>query len=225
MKIWIGFDEREQLAFDVARRTAWSFGHRALPLLSDRLRFSGMLTRPVDTRGGTFDLVSGCAQSTAFAVSRFFVPLLAHSGWSLFVDCDVVFLRDPAELLELADESKAVMVVKHPPLPKTSKKMDGQAQTAYPRKCWSSVTLWNCEHPANRRLNLAMLNQWPGRDLHAFGWLADDEIGELPDAWNWLVNVRPKPENPAIAHFTEGGPWLPGWTPREHDEVWLKAAA
>ncbi len=46
----------------------------------------------------------------------------------------------------------------------------------YPRKLWSSVMLWNCEHPANRRLNLQMLNQWPGRDLHAFRWLADGPV-------------------------------------------------
>lgn len=225
MRIWIGHDAREQAAFDVASKTAISFGHQVTPLHSARLRMSGMLTRPIDTRDGTFDLNSGSSQSTDFAVSRFAVPLLAHSGWALFVDVDVVFLRDPVELLELADSSKAVMVVKHPPLPKGGTKMDGQEQKVYPRKCWSSVVLWNCDHPANHRINLAMLNQWPAAKLHAFGWLADSEIGKLPEEWNWLVNVRPKPANPAIAHFTEGGPWLPGWASREHDDIWLKAAA
>lgn len=225
MVIWIGHDSREQAAFDVASKTASRFGYQTKPLYADRLRMSGMLTRPIDSRYGLYDFNSFSSQSTEFAVSRFFVPLLTHSGWALFVDVDVVFLRDPAGLLKLADDSKAVMVVKHPPLTMGGTKMDGQEQKLYARKNWSSVVFWNCDHPANKRINLSMLNQWPAANLHAFGWLADSEIGELPEEWNWLVNVRPKPANPAIAHFTEGGPWLPGWTPREHDDIWLKAAA
>jgi hypothetical protein len=114
------------------------------------------------------------------------------------------------------------MVVKHPPYALTDTKMDGQKQTSYARKLWSSVMLLNCDHQSHARLNLTMLNQWPGRDLHAFKWLADDEIGELPNTANWLVGMMPKPERPIIAHFTLGGPWLPGWQPHEHDELWIK---
>jgi hypothetical protein len=29
--------------------------------------------------------------------------------------------------------------------------MDGQAQTRYARKNWSSVMVFNCDHPANER--------------------------------------------------------------------------
>jgi len=170
-----------------------------------------------------YDLHSNAPQATDFAISRFFVPLLAHTGWALFTDCDVVFLRDPHELFAHADHSKAVMVVKHPPLDGTADKMDGCTQTRYARKNWSSVAFFNCDHPANRRLNLTTLNQWPGRDLHAFGWLADSEIGELSDEWNWLVGVRPKPAMPAIAHFTLGGVWLKTWPGAEHDDIWLEA--
>jgi lipopolysaccharide biosynthesis glycosyltransferase len=72
-----------------------------------------------------YDLHSNAPQATDFAISRFFVPLLAHTGWALFTDCDVVFLRDPHELFAHADQSKAVMVVKHPPLDGTADKMDG----------------------------------------------------------------------------------------------------
>lgn len=167
---------------------------------------------------------SSAPQSTDFAISRFFVPILAHSGWALFTDCDVVFMRDPHELFVHCDPSKAVMVVKHPALEDTTSKMDGQVQQRYHRKNWSSVIWWNLDHPANRRLNLTTLNQWPGRDLHAFGWLADSEIGELPAEWNWLVNVRPKPALPAIAHYTQGGPWFKTWPGAEHDNIWLEAA-
>lgn len=223
MRIFIGYDSREQAAYDVARHTAESFGCSVTPVFEDQLRAQGLLTRPLDRRGGMYDMNSNAPQSTDFAISRFFVPLLAHTGWALFADCDVVFLRDPRELLKLARNEFAVMVVKHPPLNDTTEKMDGQPQTRYARKNWSSVMLLNCDHPANRRLNLNSLNQWPGRDLHAFGWLADSEIGELSQDWNWLVNVRLQPAYPAIAHFTRGGPWIPGWEQQPFDDVWLKA--
>lgn len=221
MRTWIGFDPREKEAYAVAAKTATAFGCDVVPIYEQRLRDAGLLTRPLDRRGLMYDLNSSANQSTEFAISRFFVPILQHSGWALFADCDVVFLRNPAELLRIANPKKAVMCVKHINLPVGEPtKMDGQVQTVYARKNWSSVMLINSDHRAHRRLNLATLSQWPGRDLHAFDWLHDSEIGELPAEWNWLVGIQPKPANPAIAHFTLGGPWLPNWTPKEHDDIW-----
>jgi len=101
--------------------------------------------------------------------------------------------------------------------------MDGQPQTQYPRKNWSSVMLFDCDHPSNRRLNIDMINTLPGRDLHRFCWLRDDEIGELDPEWNWLVGEQPKPENLGVAHFTLGGPWLPNWEEHPHDGIWKEA--
>lgn len=225
MKIYIGHDSREQSAFDVAARSAVAFGCDVVPLREETLRASGMLTRTTDTRGQAWDFNSGAPQSTSFAIARFFVPLIAHSGWCLFVDCDVIFLRDPNELAKVADDKFAVMVVKHEAMRLESTKMDGQVQTSYPRKLWSSVMLWNVDHPANRRLNLQMLNQWPGRDLHALKWLADSEIGELDPEWNWLVNCQTKPLSPAVAHFTLGTPNMPGHEEDEHAELWNSYAS
>jgi len=124
--------------------------------------------------------------------------------------------------MDHADPSKAVMVVKHDHR-QEGMKMDNQPQQSYPRKNWSSVMLFNCNHSANRRLTVEDVNRRPGRDLHRFYWLHDDEIGELPPEWNWLVGVQPKPKHPKIAHYTLGGPWLPGWRPQEHDDLWLEA--
>lgn len=225
MRIYIGWDSREVEAYDVAAKTARHYGCSIHPVYEGRLRESGLMTRPLDRRLLMYDLNSGANQSTEFAISRFFVPLLAHSGWALAVDCDVVFMRDPNLLMEFADIEKAVIVVKHPPQSIASKiKMDGQIQTGYERKNWSSVVLWNCDHTANKRLNLMMLNQWPGRDLHAFKWLSDEEIGELPPEANWLVNVQPKPEDPIIAHFTLGIPTMGGHAADEYAEIWTEAS-
>ncbi len=170
------------------------------------------------------DLISGERTSTEFKYSRFLVPILCQSGWALFTDCDVVFLRNPTEMLREIEPGKAVYVVKHEHAPAEATKMDGQPQAAYPRKNWSSVILWNVDHAANRRLTLHDVNTRPGLWLHQFGWLADEEIGTLYPAWNWLVNVQPMPMGVGIAHFTLGGPFNDGWKGAEHDEIWRDAA-
>lgn len=220
MRIYIGEDSRTQAAFNVAERTAERFGCEVIPLNEERLRLSGILTRPMDRRGGMYDINSAAPQSTEFAISRFAVPLLAHAGWCLYADSDVLFVRNPNALESLADPSKAVMVVKHEPMREEGHKMDNQLQTWYPRKNWSSIVLWNVLHPANRRLNLITLNQWPGRGLHAFDWLSDSEIGELPSEWNHLVGVDPYREDPAILHFTLGTPDMPGYEDCEYADRW-----
>jgi hypothetical protein len=228
MKVYIGFDQREEQAYEVAQKSLRRFwpGAPVEALKSDRLAACGLLRRLQDRRTGIYDLASNAPCATDFAISRFLVPILSQSGPALFVDSDVVFFADPRDLLEYFDPDKAVIVVKHPHLAEVGRKMDGQLQLAYRRKNWSSVMLFNCDHPANRRLSLQDVNERPGRDLHAFYWLHDDEIGELPAEWNWLVNVQPKPAEPKIAHFTLGGPFLPGWDTgaHEHDALWLEAS-
>jgi hypothetical protein len=225
MMLYMGFDEREKIAYDVACRSLRRFWDiEPTPLDAEKLAASGILRRMQDRRGRIWDLPSNASCSTDFAISRFLTPILAQTGWALFVDCDVVFLDDPRKMLTEADATKAVQVVKHGKLQRGGLKMDGQDQTIYQRKNWSSVCLYNCDHPANRRLSLQDINERPGRDLHSFYWLADSEIGDLSPEYNWLVNVQPKPERPRIAHFTEGGPFTVGWQGAEHDEIWHEAA-
>lgn len=225
--IYIGYDAREQAAYDVAVRSICRRARgplpRITPLNAQRLAENGMIRRPVDTRGHRYDIISNAPMSTDFAITRFVVPFLAQTGWAMFVDCDVVFLEDAAELFALADPQYAVMCVKHDFQSLTGTKMDGQAQVPYPRKLWSSVMLWNCDHPANKRLSLRDVNERPGRDLHALYWLADNEIGALPPEWNWLVGVQPRPADAKLAHFTLGTPDLPGVAPLEEHVVWWTA--
>lgn len=224
MKVFIGFDQREAEAYRVAVKSLKAVSPTALvtPLDADRLGACGLLRRTTDLRGGIYDLPSNAPASTAFHVSRFLVPHLAQSGWALFCDSDVVFLRPVEELFAHADNRYAVMVVKHHQAG-GGMKMDGQVQTIYARKNWSSVVLWNCDHPANRRLSLQDVNERPGRDLHAFYWLNDSEVGEIPHEWNWLVNVTEMPVSPSLAHFTMGGPFLKDWVGAKHDEIWMNA--
>jgi lipopolysaccharide biosynthesis glycosyltransferase len=158
--------------------------------------------------------------ATEFACSRFLVPRLAQSGWALFMDCDMLVRTDLLKLFNQADPDKAVMVVKHNHQPPEGIKMDGQAQTRYARKNWSSVILWNVEHPANAALTMELVNTVPGRDLHRFCWLEDDLIGELHPKWNWLVGHSDPEVDPAIVHFTDGIPTMHGYEDCEYADEW-----
>jgi len=226
VKHYIGYDDRERDACTVAVKSLLRVSPQAdITLLDiDQLAAQGLLRRPVDKRGPMYDFMSNANASTDFAISRFLVPIICQQGWAMFTDCDVVFLADPHELLRQVNPSKAVYVVKHRYIPKEGIKMDGQIQTIYSKKNWSSVMLFNCDHPANRRLSLVDVNERRGLDLHQFYWLHESEIGELPAEWNWLVGVQPKPDAPKLAHFTLGGPWLPTWKQSEHDELWWEAS-
>lgn len=227
LKVYIGYDSRQVAAHQVAAYTLQKHARKpvsAVSLSLERLERSGLLRRPREYLDGRmWDTLSDAPMSTEFAISRFLTPLLAQTGWALFVDSDVVFMDDVNKLLSLADPKYAVMCVKHIEGRAQSIKMDGQIQTQYARKNWSSVMLFNCEHPSNQCLTLAGINNLPGRDLHRFYWLEDSEIGALPSEWNWLVNVEEIPSNPKIAHFTLGGPWFDDWKSVTYDWLWNKA--
>jgi len=228
--IFVGYDSRAPQAYAAAERSAMvmsAYRARVRPLDAADLRRQNLLWRPTttDADGNLFDVLSNAPQSTEFAITRFLVPFIHPQGWCLFVDQDVIFLADPAELFDLVDSRFAVMVVKHQMPDTGDTKMMGQKQTSYPRKNWSSVCLVNASHPAHFRLSVGMVNQYPGDLLHRFFWLRDSEIGELPPEWNWLVGVQPKPFSPKLAHFTLGGPWIPGWKGAQYDEIWTDIAA
>jgi len=134
-------------------------------------------------------------------------------------------MSDLEMLFNLADSDYAVMVVKHEHEPVAHYKMDGAAQTRYFRKNWSSLILWHNEHPAHGRLTPWHVNNFPGSWLHAFSWLDDSEIGELPVTWNWLSGVsEPFTGNqiPAAIHYTLGVPTTPGCEATPLADLWFK---
>jgi hypothetical protein len=188
----------------------------------DTLRRGGLYNRPTDNfEGQLWDVLSDAPMSTEFAISRFLTPILARQGWALFTDCDMLVRKDIEGLLNLADDKYAVMCVKHRHhVPEGSLKQFGNLQVNYSCKNWSSVMLFNCDHPANQALTVEMINTLPGRDLHRFCWLEDDYIGALPPEWNWLVGISPPIDDPAIVHFTEGTPDIVGYENTAFAEEW-----
>jgi len=193
----------------------------------------GLYTRPTSlttTRHGQrkiYDMLSrredyDGSMATEFGISRFLVPSLALNGWALFMDCDMLARGNLVRVFDLCDDSKAVMCVKHDYQPQSEVKMDGQQQTKYGKKNWSSFMLFNCDHPDNRALTLDLVNTARGIDLHRFCWLKDEDIGELPEEWNWLVDHSPPSKIPMVVHFTEGGPWMTGYEDVPFAVEWRK---
>lgn len=229
--IWIGWDPREADAFTVAHETAQAFAP-GVPVNSidlRELRKRGLYWRPTSRRNGNlWDLISDAPMSTEFAISRFMTPFLAGEGLALFMDGDVMVRSDLTNLFDGIDPSKAVSVVQHHFAPPEGVKMDGQTQTRYARKNWSSVCVFNADHPSNRALTTDLVNTLPGRDLHRFCWLRDDEIAALDPKWNWLAGHSNPAIDPAIVHFTEGVPSMDGYADQPHAAEWfghLRAAA
>jgi hypothetical protein len=228
---FVGWDSRDSIAYRVC--VASLRGRAGLPVHAHRLdakdlQRSGLYRRPTERRDGhLWDVVSAAPMGTSYAVARFFAPLVARERgvagpWILVCDGDLLWRADVRGLLDAADPAKAVMCVRHAQAEAGGAKLNAGPQTAYPRKNWSSMMLVNLDHPANARLTPELLNTAPGRDLHAFGWLDDDDVGGLDEDWNWLEGWSPAPPSPPrVVHYVRGGPWLPGCGSVAYADLWL----
>jgi lipopolysaccharide biosynthesis glycosyltransferase len=214
-RIFVGWDSREPEAYDVC---AHSIARHAsipvaiTPIKQEELRERGLYWRERDPLA-----------STQFTYTRFLTPLLAgYRGHALFCDCDFLWTADIAQLVALIDPAKAVSCVQHDHRPPEDTKMDGAVQTRYPRKNWSSLMLFNCAHPSVRKLDAETVNTESGAYLHRMQWAADDEIGALPETWNWLEGwcARPPQGVPSVIHYTRGGPWFEQWQTVDYADLW-----
>ena len=215
IRVFIGFDPREAVAFNVL---AYSIQARStVPVSISAVKLSQLRTALTRARHPL--------QSTDFSLSRFLTPYLSDfSGWSLFMDCDMLMLDDIANLWKLRDERFAVMVVKHDHRPRETTKFLGESQSAYEKKNWSSVVLFN--NARCRALSPEYVNQASGLDLHQFKWLgSDDLIGELPRGWNHLVGYDAPSREVSVVHYTLGGPYFAEYADCEYADDWRSARA
>jgi hypothetical protein len=215
LRVFVGWDQREPVAYDVCR---YSLERRSSipldirPIKLEDLRARGLYWRQEDPLA-----------STEFTYSRFLTPALADfTGMALFCDCDFLWLADIAGLIHAAESGKAVHCVQHDYRPSEAVKMDGRAQTQYPRKNWSSLMLFDCAHPAVCALTPAVVNSESGAYLHRMQWVDDKDIGALPMEWNWLEgwNQKPVVGTPGAVHFTRGGPWFAHWQNVDYAREW-----
>jgi len=217
LNIYIGYDAKEDIAYRVCKHSILKRSGANVKIRS--LKLYELIANKLYNR--TIDPLA----STEFTYSRFLVPTLNNfNGWAVFCDCDFLFFDDVEKILNNIDESKALYCVQHDYAPKEKHKMDGQKQTIYPRKNWSSFILFNCSHPSNKRLNIDLVNSETGSFLHQFKWLKDSEIGSLDERWNWLEGWTSKHNNkkPFAVHYTRGGPWFEEWQDVEFANEWIE---
>jgi lipopolysaccharide biosynthesis glycosyltransferase len=212
IRVFIGHDPREAVASSVLAHSIHARSSQPVSITALMLsELKGIMTRERHP-----------LQSTDFSFSRFLTPYLSdYSGWSVFMDCDMLVLDDIVNLYALCDERYSVMVVKHDHVPKESRKFLDQPQTPYQKKNWSSVMLFN-----NARcgaLTPEYVNTASGLELHQFKWLAsDDLIGELPARWNHLVGYNPPRQDASLVHFTLGGPYFNEYRDCEYAQEWRR---
>jgi len=202
--IFIGYDYRERAATNVLIDSLYQNSSVPLavtPLITENLINKKIFWRKRDPK-----------QSTDFSFTRFLVPyLMNYEGWAIFLDCDMLCKTDINELWEQRNENFSILCRKHKHIPNEKKKFQGEIQSQYPKKNWSSLMLMDCSKCT--KLTLDYVNSASGLDLHRFHWLKDDsEIGSISHGWNHLVDVNEYDFNnensPNLLHWTLGGPWF-----------------
>lgn len=212
LQIYIGFDAKETIAYHVLSQSLLRHATGPIsltPIVKDQIQ--NVYSRPRNP-----------LESTDFSLTRFLVPYLSgYEGYSLFLDCDMLCQSDPYELLmhAMAEPNKAVHVCQHDYVPKSARKFLDQPQTAYPRKNWSSLMLFN--NAACRALTPEYINAATPLDLHRFTWVTDAQIGSLPLTWNWLVGEYSANPRAKLLHYTLGTPCFEDYAQCEQAQAWM----
>jgi hypothetical protein len=208
LRIFIGFDPRQAVAYNVLAMSI--IEHASVPVQISPLVIQQL---PIARQG-----------LTPFTWTRFLVPwLCGFEGEALFVDADMLFLADPAELFDHArieamgkyaagHQGDAVAVREDP---------DGH-------KFERAALIWfNCAHPDNRVLTPEYIEEEkPGRALHWIDWTKN--IARIPDEWGHLVGYnapRAAGNHAKLAHYTQGIPVFPETWECEYAAEWQRIFA
>ena len=211
LKFFIGYDDREKVAFYTCLESIVS--HASIPVSVTPLALPSLADYTETHSDG----------SNQFIYSRFLVPYLSSfEGYSIFFDGDMILRSDVRDLVELIDPAYAVQVVKHEYKTKFNTKYLGAKNEDYPKKNWSSVIVFNNAHELNRVLTPEFVQKQPGSYLHRFSWLDDKSVGSLPMEWNWLITEYTDNRDCSLAHFTLGTPCFEGYQNQFLGDEWLR---
>ena len=210
--IIVGFDQREAIAYH-------TFTQSVIENSSIPVRFMPLSIRSLSNykevhKDGSND----------FIYSRFLTPYLMNfNGWAIYADGDMVCLNDIKKLWDLRDNKFAIQVVKHDYKTKIKSKYWGNKNEDYPRKNWSSLILWNCEHYSHRVLTPEFIQKQTGAFLHRFSWVKDKEIGSIVKEWNWLAMEYEEKKDINLIHYTIGTPCFEEYQDKSLSFFWKKS--
>ena len=223
--IYIGYDTRnygQQLAFEICKRSIMnSTKHQ------DKIGIMGLNKNDLEN-AGLFYRENDDMASTEFTYTRFLSPALnKFTGLCVFCDSDFLWECDIYEEFrpyfeEILAKNLAISCVKHNYVPDHNVKMDGRIQTVYPKKNWSSLILFNCDHPEVHNLSVENVNKKDPAWLHRMQWCSEDNIGNLPHTYNYLVGTYHDNNEPKAIHYTDGGPWHYFLHPKTKEQIVIK---
>ena len=206
--VFIGFEPAEEVAYHTLVSSILNNTSRPVNIVAlDKRNLGYCHKRPLDPK-----------QSNSFTYIRFLVPWLSdYTGWSLFMDCDMILRTDINDIFALANDNYDVMCVQHPDYDSVvEKKYLDTIQYNYPKKNWSSVMLFNNEKC--RKLNPLYIDYATPKELHRMEWA--EKIGELPKEWNHLVGEQVENSEAKIVHYTLGTPCWPRFRNCEYGDDW-----
>jgi len=212
LKIFIGYDNREKIAFHVLSQSI--IENSSIPVTITPIKLENLRK--------FYRRKKGKKDSTEFSISRFLTPYLSnYEGYSLFLDCDFIVRGDIAELFKIIKKSpsKTIWCVKHKHIPSETKKFLGEKQLQYGRKNWSSFVIYN--NKKCKRLTPKFVAKANGLYLHQFRWLNDSDIASLPKEWNILCGYQKIPINFKALHFTKGGPYFKEYSKGPGAKYWF----
>ena len=210
--IVVGFDQRESIAYHTFTQSV--IENSTVPVRFLPLSISSLSNYKEVHKDG----------SNEFIYSRFLVPYMMNfKGWAIYADGDMVCLEDIKKLWNLRDNKYAVQVVKHDYKTKITEKYWGNKNEDYPRKNWSSLILWNCEHEAHKILTPDFIQNQSGAFLHRFSWIKDEEIGSIDKEWNWLAMEYEEKKSINLIHYTIGTPCFKEYENKSLSSFWKKA--
>jgi hypothetical protein len=224
LRVYIGWDQRDALAYEVCRASLKRHASAPLeiiPLKDWELRAKGIYWRGyhVDPKGQMWDSRDDKPFSTNFSYTRFCVPILEDFGDVpvVFCDADMLWRADVVQLVAQLGAG-AVACVKHDHRARETVKMTGNIQRRYACKNWSSLMVLRPSR-CQALTPYAVNNQ--SRDwLHGFCWIEDEKIVALPEAWNWLDGWSDPRIDPKVVHFTRGTPDMVGYEDTAYANDW-----
>ena len=210
INVFIGFDEGEKVSYHILSESIRR--QSSVPVSITPLCLSNIPEFKRELQPN---------QSTEFAFSRFLVPYLSdYKGWSLFLDSDMMFRDDIKNLWDMIDKDKSIMCCKHDYVPKQNVKFRGAKNEPFPKKNWPSFMLMNNERC--KMLTKEFVETATGLELHQFKWTHEENIGELPLEWNWLVSEYDYNKNAKNVHWTLGGPYFKDYAKSDYADEWFR---
>ena len=210
--IVVGFDQKESVAYHTFVQSV--IENSTIPTRFMPLNIGSLTNYKETHKDGSND----------FIYSRFLVPyLMNYNGWAIYADGDMVCLEDIKKLWDLRDNKFAVQGVKHDYKTKVRSKYWGNKNEDYPRKNWSSLILWNCNHQSHKILSPEFIQKQTGSYLHRFSWIKDEEIGEVAKEWNWLAMEYEEKKDLNLIHYTIGTPCFKEYQNKSLSSYWKKS--